>query len=81
MQAAYEQAQVADRMKTNFLYNMSDQMMSPVSGIVADVTTINDHYGELTEEDINRVVDNIQLKGGKITALLNQLIADSEKIM
>ena len=81
LQAAYEQAQVADRMKTNFLYNMSDQMMSPVSGIVADVTTINDHYGELTEEDINRVVDNIQLKGGKITALLNQLIADSEKIM
>ena len=81
LQAAYEQAQGADRMKTNFLYNMSDQMMSPVNGIVTNVKAIADHYEEMTDEKAHQIVEEIQLRGGKITALLNQLIADSEKIM
>ena len=81
LQAAYEQAESADRMKTNFLYNMSDQMMAPVSSIFSNVKTISAHYNELTEEETNRLVEEIQQQGGKVTALLNQLISDSEKIM
>lgn len=81
LQDTYEQAEGADRMKTNFLYNMSDQMMSPVSGIVMNVKTISNCYNELTEEEANRLVEEIRIRGGKVTALLNQLIADSEKIM
>ena len=61
--------------------NMSDQMMSPVSGIVMNVKTISNCYNELTEEEANRLVEEIRIRGGKVTALLNQLIADSEKIM
>lgn len=80
LQAAYEQAQGADRMKTNFLYNMSNQMTSLVSGICSSVTTISHHYNDLTEEKTNSLVDDIQQRGEKITALLNQLIADSEKM-
>ena len=79
LQAAYEQAQAADRMKTQFLYNMSNQMMSPVKSIFSDVMTINDSYDKLTDEDCNQLADNIQQKGDKITGLLNQLIAESEK--
>ena len=79
LQAAYEQAQGADQMKTNFLYNMSNQMMAPVKGIYTSVKTICEHYNDLTEEDTRQQVDEIQLHGGNITALLNQLIADSEK--
>ena len=81
LQAAYEQAQGADRMKTNFLYNMSDQMKSPVSNISKSVKTISNRYSELTEEEINRLVETIQQRGGQVTALLNQLIADSEKLI
>ena len=81
LQAAYEQAEGAARMKTNFLYNMSDQMMSPVSSIFSSVKTISARYNELTEDEINRLVEEIQQRGGKVTALLNQLISDSENIM
>ena len=78
LKTAYEQAQVAERMKTKFLYNMTNQMMSPVGGISTSVKTIHEHYGELTEEETNHLVSEIQRRGEKITALLNQLIADSE---
>ena len=81
LQATYEQAQAAERMKTNFLYNMSDQMMAPVDGIRKRVQTINNTYGELSEKDITQLVDGIKQRGEKVTALLNQLITESEKIM
>lgn len=81
LQAAYEQAQAGDRMKTNFLYNMSDQMMSPVGDICDCVMTINKQSDHLDDDQTNSLVEEIQQQGGKITALLNQLITDSEKIM
>ena len=81
LQATYEQAQAAERLKTNFLYNMSDQMMAPVDGIRKRVLTISDPSKQLTEEETNQLVDGIQQRGEKVTALLNQLIAESEKIM
>ena len=80
LQTTYEQAQAAERMKTNFLYNMSDQMMSPVDGIRQRVLTISQSDNQLTEEETCQLVDGIQLRGEKVTALLNQLIAESEKI-
>ena len=81
LQASYEQAQAADRMKTNFLYNMSDQMMAPVNGIFQSVKAISDRHHELTVQETDHLVDEIQKRGGKVTALLNQLITDSEKVM
>ena len=80
LQATYEQAQAGDRMKTNFLYNMSDQMMAPVSDITQRVMTISNSANELSEEETNRLVDEIHDRGSMVTALLNQFITDSEKI-
>ena len=80
LQAAYEQAQGADRIKTNFLYNMSDQMKGPVNSILQSVKTICRRGSELTDEDTSKMVDDIMQRGEKVTALLNQLIADSEKL-
>ena len=79
LQAAYEQAQADESMKTNFLYNMSDQMTAPVGGIKKSVFTICDRYNSLTEEDVKRLVEDIRKRGAKVTELLNQLIKDSEK--
>ena len=56
-------------------------MMTPVSDIVDRVLTISEHANEITDEESNRLVDEIKQRGGTITALLNQLIIDSEKIM
>ena len=68
-------------MKTNFLYNMSDQMMAPVQGILKSVKTISLRNSELTEEDTNKMVNEIIHHGEKVTGLLNQLIADSENLI
>lgn len=78
LQNAYEQAESAEQMKTSFLYNMSNQMMSPVRGIYTCVMKIFRNYAELSEEKTNQLVDEIHLRGDKITDLLNQLITDSE---
>ena len=80
LEATYEEAQSGDRMKTNFLYNMSDQMMTPVSSIRNCVTIISEHANELSEEETATLVDEIQQQGGRITSLLNVLITESEKI-
>ena len=80
MQTTYEEAQADDRMKTNFLYNMSDQMMTPVSSISNCVKIISDHPNELSEEETTTLVNEIQQQGSKITSLLNVLITESEKI-
>ena len=74
LRATYEQTRAADRLKTKFLYNMSDQMMAPAEGIAKSAITMSDHCRELDEEDIDRLVGDIQLRGDKVTALLNQLI-------
>lgn len=80
LQAAYEQAQVADRMKTNFLYNMSSELITPISSIRKNVDVINTRWNELSDEEANRLVGEIQSWSGKVTELLNQLIRDSEKL-
>jgi methyl-accepting chemotaxis protein/sigma-B regulation protein RsbU (phosphoserine phosphatase) len=81
LQTTYEQAQVAEQMKTSFLYNMSNQMMAPARGIYTNVMTISKNYKELTDETTNQLVDEIHYRGEKITELLNQLISDSERQM
>ena len=80
LQKTYEKAEAADRMKTNFLYNMSDQMMIPVSSICNNAIAISDHCTEMTEEATHRIVDDIQQQGENVTTLLNNMIAESEKI-
>lgn len=79
LQIAYEQAEGAEQMKTSFLYNMSNQMVTPVRNIYTCVMTIFKNYSELSEEKTNRLVDEIHLRGDKITDLLNQLITESER--
>ena len=55
--------------------------MSPVSDIKDHVMTISEHAGKLTEEETNRMVEEIHQRGGQMTALLNQLISESEDII
>lgn len=79
LQTAYELAQSGDQMKTSFLYNMSNQMISPIGEICASVKDFKDQIGSMTEETNNELVENILAQGEKITAMLRQLLNDSEK--
>ena len=76
LHAAYEQAKEADRVKTAFLHNMTNQMTKPMAAISADVE-------KLVEDDRWKpesapVVDDIQQQGGAITELLDNLLEDSQ---
>ena len=70
---AYEEAQKANRMKTAFLHNMTNQMIEPSLSIDRDVNSLLEGGGN--------VVDNIQMNGKRITDLLNNLLnmSDEEK--
>ena len=69
----YEEAKKADRMKTAFLHNMTNQMIEPAEAIEQDVNA-------LSKEGKN-VADDIQMNGKRITDLLNNLLnmSDEEK--
>jgi methyl-accepting chemotaxis protein/sigma-B regulation protein RsbU (phosphoserine phosphatase) len=70
----YGQAQEADRMKTAFLHNMTNQMMEPAM-------TIADSVDRMVAGDCNQETDTIKQQSKAITDVLSRLLeaADSEQ--
>ena len=79
LQSAYEQTQEADRMKTAFLHNMTNQMATPVGIIEKDVKALYDLYNGKEKQKINYLITDIQQQGVKVTDLLNHLLEISER--
>lgn len=79
LSAAYEQAKEADRMKTAFLHNMTDQMLAPIDDIKQDVGILCGQLHDIDQQAVDQVVDDIQQKGKVVTVLLNHLLEVSEK--
>jgi HAMP domain-containing protein len=73
LRAAYNQAQKADRMKTAFLHNMTNQMLAPAEAIDEDVNALC-KGGQMSQA----LVDDIQKQGNTIADLLNSLIKMSD---
>ncbi len=78
LHAAYERAQMADRMKTAVLHNMTNQMMEPTSTIDECVGALCDRYEYMSQEEAEQIVSDIQKQGKTITDLLNHLLAVSD---
>ena len=78
LSTAYKQAQKADRMKTAFLHNMTNQMLEPSEAIRKDVETLCNIHGQ---EQINttQLADNIQNNGLAIAELLKNLLNMSDE--
>ena len=74
LRTAYNQAQKADRMKSAFLHNMTNQMVGPADAINQDVNAL---LGDAANR--NQLVNDIQLKSKDITELLNDLIHISDE--
>ena len=76
---AYKQAQKADRIKTAFLHNMTNQMLAPSEAICDDVQALcnPDKRGE--QKDTAQLVDDIQQNGNTIADLLKNLINMSDE--
>ena len=75
---AYNEAKKADRMKTAFLHNMTNQMIEPAEAISKDVEALCDINGE-AQKDAALLTDDIQQKGNTIADLLKNLIHISEE--
>lgn len=78
LQEAYMRAQKADRMKTAFLHNMTNQMIAPSDTIVKSVTTLCDQYNDISLEKADTELDIIRQQSLSITNLLNDLVQTSE---
>ena len=80
LQAAYNQAAKADRMKTAFLHNMTNQMIGPSASIEKDVDTLIEIVSDpKNNADINKLAEDIQIEGKIITDLLKNLINTSDE--
>lgn len=79
LQKAYEQAKEADRVKTAFINNMTDQMAHPVSIIAAESDLLREGYTTLSPEEKTAHVDNMLENTEAVTHLLNQLLDASEQ--
>ena len=74
---AYEKAQKADRMKTAFLHNMTNQMLEPSEAISKDVEEL---FKELRREGAAALLaDDIQRNGQTIADLLRNLLNMSDE--
>ena len=76
---AYQQAQKADRMKTAFLHNMTNQMLEPSEAISKDVEALCDPNKKTGQQDTATLVDDIQHNGNTIADLLKNLLNISDE--
>ena len=77
LRIAYEKAQKADRMKTAFLHNMTNQMLEPSEAISKDVEEL---FKELRREGAAALLaDDIQRNGQTIADLLRNLLNMSDE--
>lgn len=79
LQKAYKEAEQANRLKTIFLHNMTNQMIEPTMTIRDHVNTLSQYDKETSEESLNQLVDSIINKSQTITKLLSHMIADTEQ--
>jgi len=80
LRKAYKQAQEADRMKTVFLHNMTNQMITPAEAVNESVTNLCDNYSNISWQEADNEVENIRQQTKTMTNLLNHLfeVSDSD---
>ena len=78
LKQAYARTQEADRVKTAFLHNMTNQMTSPADTIVKSVTELCNHYHDYTSQEATGEVDIIQAESQVIINLLDNLMEAAE---
>ena len=74
LRIAYDRAQEADLMKIAFLHHMTNQMLEPTLALEESVRTLCNNYQELTQQEADHEVDNIQQKSHTIIEVLNSMI-------
>ncbi len=79
LRKAYNQAKKADRLKTAFLHNMTNQMLAPAEAIERDVNTLCDFSQKIDKATASQLTEDIQRRGNNIAELLKNLINISDE--
>jgi len=74
LQKAYQQIMEADRVKMAFLHNVTDRIVPPIERIKEDSDNLIVNFQNLSQEEIARLVDEIDKDSAIVTDLLDQLI-------
>lgn len=76
---AHEHIKEADRVKTAFLQNMTDQMDEPVREIAFLVSDLKEHYEEMPHEEIVELANQMETHTETITSLLSRMLEVATK--
>lgn len=79
LQEAYTKAKEADRMKMAFLHNMTNRMQEPVDTICAKVEALCNDTQQLSPQEADKLVQDIERQCMVVVELLNNLLKVSEK--
>lgn len=74
LQEAYDEAQEYDRLKANFVHQMTDQMVGPVDTVCRHTDNIVANYQTLTKPEMAKIQIDILSTTESITQLLGQLM-------
>ena len=76
---AHQHVKEADRVKTAFLQNMTDQMSEPVLEITKIVNDVREHLDVMEHEQIVKLADQMDGHTNTITALLDRMLEVATK--
>ncbi|SFO43834.1 methyl-accepting chemotaxis protein [Prevotella sp. tf2-5] len=79
LQVAHDHAQEANRIKSTFLQNMTDQMVKPSETISCIVETIQQKHQQLNKDDITQMTKKLDDNSKAITSMLTRILEISEK--
>ena len=79
LRTVYHKAKEADRMKTAFLNNMTNQMIAPSEAIVASVDRLSAHWHDMSHDEADRLTCDIRDNSQAITDLLDNLLNGSDE--
>ena len=74
LEEAYERTKEEERVKSKVLHKMSNKMSDPVSYITILARSICERRHEMSDEEVNKMVDNILSSTKQVTQLLDEMI-------
>jgi len=81
LREAYKEAKKADKMRTVFLHNMTNQMVEPAEAIDKDVALLSRVGEDVDRGTVVKLSKSIQKRGEAIAQLLNHLFHQTEEEM